>query len=208
MTDARPRWTREAPDVRRKQLLDAARQLIVERGFDATTMSDVADAAGVAKGTVYLYFDSKADLLDGLQAQFWEQMMTIAREAVDRRARSWRGRWRHLFEDLVGFGASEDELFHALVGPGATIFDPHLVFSGSQTTSPDSEDVLVDVVADLLRRQQAAGAASVSDIEATSRFIASASSGMGSWLIHCSPSERRARVGRMVTIIERTIGAS
>lgn len=208
MSDDRRRWIREAPDVRRQQLLDAARQLIVERGFDATTMSDVAEAAGVGKGTVYLYFDSKVDLLDGLQALFWERMMTIAREAIDRRARSWRGRWRHLFEDLVNFGASEDDLFHALVGPGATIFDPHLVFSGSQTASPESDDVLVDVISDLLRRQQAAGAANVSDIEATSRFIASASAGMGSWLIHCSATERRARVGRMLDVIDRAIEAS
>ena len=208
MNADRRRWTRESPDVRRQQLLDAARELIVERGFEATTMSDVAEAAGVAKGTVYLYFDSKADLLDGLQALFWDRMMTIAREAIDRRARSWRGRWRHLFEDLVEFGASEDDLFHALVGPGATIFDPHLVFSGSQTTTPDSEDVLADVISDLLRQQQAAGAASVSDIGATARFISSASAGMGSWLIHCSRTERRARVGRMIAVIERTIAAS
>src|SRR5215210_7257384 len=53
---------RRPPDVRREQILDAAERVLVERGLATTTMADVAGAAAVAKGTVYLYFESKAGL--------------------------------------------------------------------------------------------------------------------------------------------------
>src|SRR5512132_1837832 len=70
MTTPTPR--RQPPDVRREQILDAAARVLVERGLAATTMADVAEAASVAKGTVYLYFTSKAELLAGLRARYFE----------------------------------------------------------------------------------------------------------------------------------------
>lgn len=50
-------------DARPSELLAAALDLFVEKGFAATRLEDVATRAGVSKGTLYLYFDSKAALL-------------------------------------------------------------------------------------------------------------------------------------------------
>ena len=57
-----------APRQRRKkarpqELLDAALQLFVERGFASARMEEVAARAGVSKGTLYLYYPSKEELL-------------------------------------------------------------------------------------------------------------------------------------------------
>ncbi len=49
-------------EARPAELVAAALQLFVERGFAGTRLDDVALRAGVSKGTLYLYFDSKADL--------------------------------------------------------------------------------------------------------------------------------------------------
>lgn len=49
--------------ARPQELLDAALELFVERGFAATRMEEVAALAGVSKGTLYLYYASKEDLL-------------------------------------------------------------------------------------------------------------------------------------------------
>ena len=57
----KPRWERRK-DARPQELLDAALDLFVERGFAATRLDDVAKAAGVSKGTLYLYFSSKEEL--------------------------------------------------------------------------------------------------------------------------------------------------
>jgi AcrR family transcriptional regulator len=58
---ATPRWSRRK-EARPAELLQAALGLFVERGFAATRLDDVARRAGVSKGTLYLYFDSKEDL--------------------------------------------------------------------------------------------------------------------------------------------------
>jgi len=54
---------RRRKEARPQELLDAALDLFVEKGFAATKIDDVAARAGVSKGTVYLYFPSKEELL-------------------------------------------------------------------------------------------------------------------------------------------------
>jgi AcrR family transcriptional regulator len=49
-------------DRRRDEIAAAALEVIAERGFEAASISQVAEAAGISKGTVYLYFESKAEL--------------------------------------------------------------------------------------------------------------------------------------------------
>jgi AcrR family transcriptional regulator len=56
----------EDPKVRKRmRMLEAATELFVKQGYRKTSVDEVAGAAGVAKGTVYLYFRTKADLLVG-----------------------------------------------------------------------------------------------------------------------------------------------
>ena len=55
------RWTRRK-EARPAELLSAALDLFVERGFAATRLDEVAARAGVSKGTLYLYFSSKEEL--------------------------------------------------------------------------------------------------------------------------------------------------
>ena len=57
-------------EVRRAQLLDAAAGVLVDKGASAMTVGEVAERAGLAKGTVYLYFETKEDLVAGLQARY------------------------------------------------------------------------------------------------------------------------------------------
>jgi AcrR family transcriptional regulator len=59
--DTKPRWERRK-DARPQELLAAALDLFVERGFASTRLEDVAKRAGVSKGTLYLYFTNKEEL--------------------------------------------------------------------------------------------------------------------------------------------------
>jgi AcrR family transcriptional regulator len=60
-SETKPRWERRK-DARPQELLAAALDLFVERGFASTRLEDVAKRAGVSKGTLYLYFENKEDL--------------------------------------------------------------------------------------------------------------------------------------------------
>lgn len=48
---------------RRQELIDAAARIFQDKGYEATSIQDVADALGILKGSVYYYIDSKEDLL-------------------------------------------------------------------------------------------------------------------------------------------------
>jgi AcrR family transcriptional regulator len=58
---AQPRWQRR-PEARPDEILDAAQKVFGESGFARAKLDDVARLAGVSKGTLYLYFDSKETL--------------------------------------------------------------------------------------------------------------------------------------------------
>src|SRR5438094_10675574 len=49
-------------EFRTSGILEAARRVFAEKGFHEATVDDIAEAAGVAKGTVYLYYESKRDI--------------------------------------------------------------------------------------------------------------------------------------------------
>jgi AcrR family transcriptional regulator len=56
--------TQEA--AKRRDILDGARRVFRARGFDGASMGEIAKAAGVSKGTLYVYFDSKETLFKTL----------------------------------------------------------------------------------------------------------------------------------------------
>lgn len=68
---------------RRSTLLDVAEGLIAARGFDAVTVADLARAAGVGKGAVYLEFPSKTAVLDALLTRSMHRMATRTRTALE-----------------------------------------------------------------------------------------------------------------------------
>ncbi|HML14730.1 MAG TPA: TetR/AcrR family transcriptional regulator [Xanthobacteraceae bacterium] len=52
----------QADSAKRRQIMDGARKVFLAQGFDGASMGEIARAAGVSKGTLYVYFDSKEKL--------------------------------------------------------------------------------------------------------------------------------------------------
>ncbi len=69
-------------EMRRNAILDAAEQLFFSRGIEHTTMDDVAEAAEFSKGTLYLYFKNKEDLLHGIYLRGIEILKQLFQEAL------------------------------------------------------------------------------------------------------------------------------
>ncbi|PWK38280.1 TetR family transcriptional regulator [Cupriavidus plantarum] len=93
--DAR-RWTRRKA-ARPQELVAAALELFVERGFAATRLEDVAAAAGVSKGTVYLYFANKEELFKTVVR---ENMIPALMKGVDL-VDSYEGSTPELLRELL-----------------------------------------------------------------------------------------------------------
>src|SRR5580658_6894247 len=52
--------------AKRRQIVDGARDVFLAQGFDAASMNDIARAAGVSKGTLYVYFKHKEELFEAI----------------------------------------------------------------------------------------------------------------------------------------------
>jgi AcrR family transcriptional regulator len=69
------------PD-KREAIIEAARGLFTTEGYEATTIAEIAKKAGVAVGTVYLYFKNKPELLDAVQGD-WEAEYVAFMQELD-----------------------------------------------------------------------------------------------------------------------------
>lgn len=63
---SKPKKFRRRADARPDELLNAAMTVFAEKGYAASKMDDIAKQAGVSKGTVYLYFQSKDALIEAI----------------------------------------------------------------------------------------------------------------------------------------------
>ena len=82
-----PRWERRK-DARPGELLEAALDLFVERGFAATRLEDVARKAGVSKGTLYLYFSGKEELFKAVVRENLLPKLAEAEEVIKNKVAS------------------------------------------------------------------------------------------------------------------------
>ncbi|PKB19862.1 TetR family transcriptional regulator [Janthinobacterium sp. 64] len=90
---ARPR-TKPA-EIRLDELMAAAEQLFLDKGVEATTVSDITTLADVAKGTFYHYFPSKQEMLAALAARYTSRFLASLEAAVDLcMPHDWEGRLR------------------------------------------------------------------------------------------------------------------
>ena len=67
----------KSPDVRRTELVEAAEQLFIEKGFEETSVSDIVKKVHVAQGTFYYYFRSKDDVLDEIVDRIMDDIVDI-----------------------------------------------------------------------------------------------------------------------------------
>jgi len=82
---AGPERPTDPKERKQRRILEAATALFVEQGYRKTSVDEIARRAHVAKGTVYLYFPSKAHLLLGAVALEERGYATLFRTALDTR---------------------------------------------------------------------------------------------------------------------------
>src|SRR5881296_2271235 len=118
---SKPRWQRRK-DARPEEIVAAALDVFVERGFARARLEEVARRAGVTKGTVYLYFKSKEALF---KAVVRETIVPVIAQG-EALARSFTGSARELLERLV-------REYWRLVGETALAGIPKLMMAEAAT---------------------------------------------------------------------------
>ncbi|HQN72805.1 MAG TPA: TetR/AcrR family transcriptional regulator, partial [bacterium] len=62
-------------NTRKQQILLAASRVFSKKGYHATSISDICAKSGVARGTIYLYFENKRDIFETLIKDFSSAML-------------------------------------------------------------------------------------------------------------------------------------
>jgi AcrR family transcriptional regulator len=84
------RTTERKGDLRERAILDTCEALLAHKGYDAMTVGDIAQGAGITRGALYFYFGSKQDVVAALVARtvehLWERSRVAAQTDEPRQA--------------------------------------------------------------------------------------------------------------------------
>jgi AcrR family transcriptional regulator len=184
----RPRT--KPPEVRREEIMGAAQRLFLEQGVGSTTIDHIATAADVAKGTVYLHFESKQALLAALGERFAEKHLACIKSALAVKSeQDWAGRLAAWAEASVTFYLDSitlhDMLFHEARAP---------------TREGLVDNLVIDHLTSLLSAGADAGAWSIDEPRFTAVFLFS---GMHGIVDDAYLKEKRIVRSRLVKRLQR-----
>jgi AcrR family transcriptional regulator len=189
-TTRTPRPRTKPPAVRREELMDAAQRLFLRHGVPPTTIEQITAGADVAKGTFYLHFDSKEDIIDALGERFAQDLLARVRAAGDacpdaawkRKLRTWARACSTGYLDTIRL---HDLLLYGWRTP---------------TRAGLVDNAVIDHLRDLLRAGAAAKAWSLDDAGFTAVFLFS---GLVSAVDEAVIREKRVDRTRLTRRLER-----
>ncbi len=185
----------KASDLRRRDLMDAGERTFVQKGFASTTIEDITHKAGVAKGTFYLYFDSKEALLTALRDRFIEGCRgRIEALATRVPAADWAGRLDAWVEGGIRHYLDHVKLHDVLFRPG------------QQSHGSKAQNAAVLELEELIRAGSAARAWHVESSELVSVFLFYALHGIVDHTLSNRRSDHEAAIRLSQRIVRNAIG--
>lgn len=134
------------PEVRRQEILDTAMELFAEKGYEDTSMADIARRMGVVQGLCYRYFDSKRVLFQEAMEQYVKECCAAGLPIIHDRSRTIRQRLDAMAELILRM---EDTARHRAFyhRPGSQSFHTELNLRICQYLVPHVAEELSDACA-------------------------------------------------------------
>ncbi len=134
------------PEVRRQEILDTAMELFAEKGYEDTSMADIARRMGVVQGLCYRYFDSKRVLFQEAMEQYVKECCAAGLPIIHGRSRTIRQRLDAMAELILRM---EDTARHRAFyhRPGSQSFHTELNLRICQYLVPHVAEELSDACA-------------------------------------------------------------
>lgn len=154
-------------DRRRDEILTTAQGLFFSKGYENTSISEIIDTIGIAKGTFYHYFASKESLLSELVERITDALMDEVAAIAAQPDRSPTDRLAEYFSHALSFKVAQRELLvpaiTVLYQPANLVLLSHLTEHGYQRSAP--------ILAQLITEGVAAGEFDVEDPELCGDFL-------------------------------------
>jgi AcrR family transcriptional regulator len=166
--------------------MTAAQRLFLEHGVGPVTIEQITSGAAVAKGTFYLYFSSKDDLLGALRKRFAEQLLARIRAAIGAESPAhWHERLSAWAKAIIA-GYLDSMRLH------------DILFYASRPPSRDGliDNIIIDDLYHLLQAGVAAGAWSIDDPRFTAVFLFSGVHGVVEEAFNKHQKVNRVRLAR------------
>jgi AcrR family transcriptional regulator len=193
---AAPKTREEAlRDFRTGQILAAARGVIGQTGYADASIDRIAEAAGVARSTVYVYFDGKEDLLNQCLAENRIELSDRVRESVER-AQGLEGRLEAFLTAILAYVGDYQDFFRAIMRVRG--LDPF--FQEGERAAPELDVIRVEVqgvIADIFKQGELDGILTPASSLEAARVIGALIYGALMWRANDTdpiPPEQEARI--------------
>lgn len=119
---------------KRQKILNAATRLFVERGFQNTSTANISKEAGVATGTLFIYFATKDELINTIYKEAKQRMAEYLKEGFPEGA-STRDKLKHLWAKVAAWALDNSENFRFMHMFSASPFITNLTREEVESTS-------------------------------------------------------------------------
>jgi AcrR family transcriptional regulator len=186
---SRPRT--KPPEERREELMNAAQRLFLKHGAGPTTIEQITTGAAVAKGTFYLYFSSKDEVLAALRGRFAQELLARIKAAVARNEEDdWKGKLASWAEAGVA-GYLDSIQLHDILFYG----DPR-----PPARKGLAKNDIIGHLAGMLEAGAAAGAWKVDEPQFTAMILFN---GLHSAVDHAQANEKRVNRSRLAQRLQQ-----
>ncbi|WMJ87076.1 TetR/AcrR family transcriptional regulator [Anaerocolumna sp. MB42-C2] len=130
------------PEVRKQEILDTAMKLFAEKGYEVTTMTDIAKAVGVVSGLCYKYFSSKYELYQAALKEYVKEYSEPIIAILDSEEESFEAYMVKIKEYFIKTDGKEKyhDFFHKR---GNEMFNIQLSMSMCENARPHMEQFLL-----------------------------------------------------------------
>ena len=190
------------PDVRRREIMDIAREMFHSRGYDRVSVDDIMRKAGVSKGLFYYYFKSKEEILDAIVDAVLDDDVEEVRSLAESRELDALQKLRRLMrrEPKDKGRDNEEDLLDYLHQPENSILHQKTLVRSVLRLSP--------LIASILEQGNAEGVFSVPYPKETAEFLLAATSFLYDPAIFgWSNEELKVRCEALADILAKTLGA-
>ncbi|MBN2798157.1 MAG: TetR/AcrR family transcriptional regulator [Deltaproteobacteria bacterium] len=154
-------------EARRAEILQVAQGLFMERGYAGTSIQEIIEAVGIAKGTFYHHFRSKSELLDALSKELTAHGMLLALPIVEDPSLPAVEKLNQLFFQIGAWKTTQREL---LVQMLTAIRQPENVLLRQRMES-ESVSLFVPLVAQIIEQGVKEGVFSVFSVEQAAHIL-------------------------------------
>jgi AcrR family transcriptional regulator len=161
-------------DERKREIMEAAREVFSAKGYRAAGVSDILEIAGIARGTFYHYFDSKKDVFLELVESYFTEFELVLQDCHKRLVEDFNAgvsvfeAWKKYALEVFRFHSKDPQLT-LLVYREAMALDEHFSYRVDELS-----DMGTKYIAEDLRVMQERGLISKGDVEIAATIITGA----------------------------------